>query len=185
MNLTIIISMTILSETAAEYPDLSHHTIPWLSQGIVLWKFFELREQNLSEEPPSATIIEHWMALKIHFCCRFANISQWIQSKIRRPIAFPCKTYTETVISRTTDTESQVMSSCFTHFACCKNLRWDARSPMPHKYVIDIFSKIKLQFQHFSDLDTSSTFQKLFNCKTWSFYLTLSWKWLVGNTMIC
>lgn len=59
MNLTIIISMTILSETAAEYPDLSHHTIPWLSQGIVLWKFFELREQNLSEEPPSATIIEH------------------------------------------------------------------------------------------------------------------------------
>lgn len=64
-------------------------------------------EWNFSEEEPSsATIIEHWKALKIHFCCRFANISQWIQSKIRRPTALPCKTYTEVVISRTTDTES-------------------------------------------------------------------------------
>lgn len=64
----------------------------------------------------------------------------------------------------------QVMARCSKHFPCCRRAKQEAKSPFPHKFVADISSKLRLQFQQhfFSDLNVHAKgtviFQNPFNC---------------------
>ena len=124
----LISSIKFFSEIKTEYPDMFYHTtIQWLSNGIVLFKFFKLRVETEivlnKKNPPQPLLLDTEWLWKLVFASDliiFLNEFN-LKSEGQQHLKI-CKTYTEvkSFQGQLTLFESQVMSSCFIHFWCCE-----------------------------------------------------------------
>ena len=96
--------------------------------GVQEWGEISLREKN----HPQILLSNTKQLWKLVFASDLIILMN-LTIIVRQNSVYMWNSHNSKVILTTNILESQVISCCFIHFLHCQKLKWEARSPFPHK----------------------------------------------------